>query len=91
LLLANSSMVTDVPDRRDIQIVKVPAYEAARDLGNVKAANMIMLGAYVEVTRAVAQDSILAAFKDSGMRPNLLKRNQEALEAGRRIVSGTRP
>jgi 2-oxoisovalerate ferredoxin oxidoreductase beta subunit len=90
LLLANSSMVTDIPDLPDIQVVRVPAYEAARDLGNVKAANMIMLGAYLEITRAVAQEAILAAFTDNGMRPNLLKANTAALEAGRRIVSGTR-
>ena len=90
LLMANSSMVTDLPDRSDIQIVEVPAYEAAKDLGNVKAANMIMLGAYIEVTRAVTEDSILSAFADVGMRPKLLKSNREALEAGRRIVSGTR-
>ncbi len=90
LLLANSSMVTDIPDLPGIQIVRVPAYEAARDLGNVKAANMIMLGAYLEITRAVAQEAVLAAFADNGMRPNLLKANVAALEAGRRIVSGTR-
>lgn len=90
LLLANSSMVTDIPDRSDIQVVKVPAYEAAQELGNVKAANMILLGAYIEITRAVTQDSILSAFTDSGMRPNLLKSNREAIEAGRRIVGGIR-
>jgi 2-oxoisovalerate ferredoxin oxidoreductase beta subunit len=90
LLLVNSSMVTDIPDRPDIQIVRIPSYEAATELGNIKAANMIMLGAYIEVTRAVDQDSILAAFADKGMRPNLLKANREAIEAGRRIVSGIR-
>jgi 2-oxoisovalerate ferredoxin oxidoreductase beta subunit len=90
LLLVNSSMVTDIPERSDIRIVKVPAYEAAKDLGNVKAANMIMLGAYIEVTRAVAQASILAAFADHGMKPNLLKSNREAMEAGRRIVGNIR-
>jgi 2-oxoisovalerate ferredoxin oxidoreductase beta subunit len=90
LLLANSSMVTDIPDRSDIQVVKVPAYEAAQELGSLKAANMILLGAYIEITRAVTQDSILSAFTDNGMRPNLLKNNREAIEAGRRIVSGIR-
>jgi len=89
LLLANSSMVTDIPDRPDVQVVKVPAYEAAKDLGNMKAANMIMLGAYIEVTGAVSQESILSAFTDIGMRANLLKNNRDAIEAGRRIVSGT--
>jgi 2-oxoisovalerate ferredoxin oxidoreductase beta subunit len=90
LLLANSSMVTDIPARPDVQVIEIPAYEAAQNLGNLKAANMIMLGAYLEITRAVAQDSILAAFTDKGMRPNLLKANREAIEAGRRLVDGVR-
>jgi 2-oxoisovalerate ferredoxin oxidoreductase beta subunit len=87
-LLVNSSMVKDVPDRADLQVVRVPAYEAANELGNIKAANMIMLGAYLEVTRAVEQESVLSAFADNGMRPDLLKRNREGIEAGRRLVSG---
>jgi 2-oxoisovalerate ferredoxin oxidoreductase beta subunit len=90
LLLANSSMITDIPDRSDIRIVRIPAYEAAKDLGNMKAANMIMLGAYIEVTRAVDQAAILAAFAAHGMRPNLLQSNREAIEAGRRLAAGAR-
>jgi 2-oxoisovalerate ferredoxin oxidoreductase beta subunit len=88
LLLANSSMVTNIPERSDIRIVQVPAYEAANELGNLKAANMILLGAYIEITGAVTQDSILAAFAGHGMRSNLLKSNREAIETGRRLVSG---
>lgn len=87
LLLVNSSMVDSVPERSDIKIVRVPAYEAASNLGNVKSANMIMLGAYLEVTKAVDQESILAAFVEHGIKPEMLKSNREAIEAGRRIVS----
>jgi 2-oxoisovalerate ferredoxin oxidoreductase beta subunit len=90
LLLVNSSMVKEVPERPDIQAVRVPAYEAANELGNIQSANMIMLGAYLEVTRAVEQESVLAAFEAKGLRPNLLKANREAIEAGRRLVSGIR-
>jgi 2-oxoisovalerate ferredoxin oxidoreductase beta subunit len=87
LLLVNSSMVDSVSERSDIKIVRVPAYEAASNLGNVKSANMIMLGAYLEVTKAVDQESILAAFVEHGIKPAMLKNNREAIEAGRRIVS----
>ncbi|MEJ2108959.1 MAG: 2-oxoacid:acceptor oxidoreductase family protein [Acidobacteriota bacterium] len=90
LLLTNSSMVTDIPDRSDIQIVEIPAYEAARELGSIKAANMIMLGAFLEITRAVTQESILAAFAGYGMRQKLLENNKNAIEAGRRLASGIR-
>jgi 2-oxoisovalerate ferredoxin oxidoreductase beta subunit len=87
LLLVNSSMVQSVPDRSDIRVVRVPAYEAATEMGNVKAANMIMLGAYLEVTHAVEQESILSAFAEHGIKPGMLKSNREAIEKGRLIVS----
>jgi 2-oxoisovalerate ferredoxin oxidoreductase beta subunit len=89
LILINSSMVDHIPERPDVQVVRVPAYEAAKDLGNLKAANIIMLGAYLEVTQAVDPAAVLAAF-ESKMRPNVVKSNREALEAGRKIVSGIR-
>jgi 2-oxoisovalerate ferredoxin oxidoreductase beta subunit len=89
LLLVNSSMVDTIPNRSDIRVVRVPAYEAANNLGNVKSANMIMLGAYLEVTKAVHQESILAAFVENGIKPEMLQGNREAIEAGRRLVSST--
>jgi 2-oxoisovalerate ferredoxin oxidoreductase beta subunit len=89
LLLVNSSMVDTVPDRSDIRVVRVPAYEAAKGLGNIKSANMIMLGAYIEVTKAVDQESILSAFVEHGIKPAMLKGNREAIEAGRRLVSSS--
>ena len=87
LLLVNSSMVQKVPDRSDIRVVRVPAYEAATEMGNVKAANMIMLGAYLEVTHAVNQESILSAFVEHGIKPKMLKSNREAIEKGRHLVN----
>ena len=90
LILVNSSMVDNASDRTDVQIVRVPAYEAAMNLGNVKAANMIMLGAFIEVTRAISEESILAAFVEHGIKPEMLKSNREAIETGRRLVDGIR-
>lgn len=90
LIMVNSSMVSAVPDRADVTIVRVPAYEAADRMGNQKAANMIMLGAYLEVTGAIEQESILSAFIEHGIKPELLKGNREAIEAGRRLASGTK-
>ena len=90
LILVNSSMVDKPSDRSDVQIVRVPAYEAATSLGNVRAANMIMLGAFVEVTQAVDEESILSAFVEHGIKPEMLRSNREAIEAGRKLVSGIR-
>jgi 2-oxoglutarate ferredoxin oxidoreductase subunit gamma len=90
LLLVNSSLVTDVTDRQDIQIVKVPAYEIAENLGNPKATNMVMLGAYLEITQALKTESIHDAFVEKGIKPNMVKGNMAAIEAGRELVRGIR-
>jgi 2-oxoisovalerate ferredoxin oxidoreductase beta subunit len=87
LLFVNSSMVQEVPDRPDIRVIRIPAYEAAESIGNAKAANMVMLGAYLEITRAVNQESILSAFAEHGIKPKMLQFNRQALETGRKIAS----
>lgn len=86
LLLANASLVKEVPDRKDIRIVRIPSYEIASELGSAKSANMVMLGAYLELTGAVDQESILAAFAEKGTRPGMLESNRRAIEAGRRAA-----
>jgi 2-oxoisovalerate ferredoxin oxidoreductase beta subunit len=87
LLLVNSSMVDSVPERSDLRVVRIPAYEIAQNMGNVKSANMVMLGAYLEASKAIEQESIMAAFVEHGIKPEMLKANREAIEAGRRFLS----
>jgi 2-oxoisovalerate ferredoxin oxidoreductase beta subunit len=88
LLVVNSTMVQELPDRSDLRIVRVPAYEAAESIGNAKSANMVMLGAYIEATHAIEEESILSAFAERGIKPESLKANREALEKGRSLVNG---
>ncbi|HPL81200.1 MAG TPA: 2-oxoacid:acceptor oxidoreductase family protein [Anaerolineaceae bacterium] len=44
-LIVNEDLVNRVPDRADINIVMVPANTIAREIGNERAANMVLLGA----------------------------------------------
>jgi len=90
LLLVNSSLVTELPDRKDIKIVKVPAYEAAAALDNTKGANMVLIGAYIEISGAVSAQSIHTAFMENGTNPQIVENNMKAIEAGRRIIRDTR-
>jgi len=86
LLLVNSSLVKELPDRKDIKIVEVPAYETAAAVNNPKGANMVMIGAYIELSGAVSAESILTAFIESGIKPQMVESNMKAIEAGRRII-----
>ncbi len=86
LMMINSSMITRMPERDGVRIVGIPATEAANNVGSPKVSNMVMIGAYLEITHAVEADSILSSLKERGIRPDLLKLNREALEAGRRLM-----
>jgi 2-oxoisovalerate ferredoxin oxidoreductase beta subunit len=86
LLMVNSSMVATKSSRTDIRIVEVPATDAAKEVGNPKVANMVMLGAYLQLTRAVNDESILSSLRAHGMRADLLDVNRKALKAGRELT-----
>ncbi|MGB9619019.1 MAG: 2-oxoacid:acceptor oxidoreductase family protein, partial [Armatimonadota bacterium] len=49
LILVNTSLARPPQDRPDCKIVEIPANEIAEELGSSKAANMVMLGAYVQL------------------------------------------
>jgi 2-oxoisovalerate ferredoxin oxidoreductase beta subunit len=91
LLLANSSMGQKAAVRPDINVLWIPATEAAKDLGNPRVANMVMLGAYVETTRVVDPESILASLAAHGMGADLLRQNRLALQFGRGLALSTSP
>jgi 2-oxoglutarate ferredoxin oxidoreductase subunit gamma len=89
LLVVNSSLVTELPDRKDIKIVKVPAYETAAAVDNPKGANMVLIGAYIELSGSVSAESIHTAFVENGINPKMVESNMKAIEAGRQIVRDT--
>jgi 2-oxoglutarate ferredoxin oxidoreductase subunit gamma len=54
LLLWNSSLIDQAPDRADITAVAVPANEIAEKEGSARAANMVMLGALARLRPELA-------------------------------------
>ena len=49
-MLLNSALVKNDPSRDDVTVYRVPASEIAEEMGNIRVANMIMLGAFLKVT-----------------------------------------
>lgn len=88
LALINSSMVSASSVRGDIEVVEVPTSELAEKLGNIKVANMIMLGAFVRVSSIISFPRLLKNLPDilGAKRERLLKINQEALGQGYEFV-----
>jgi 2-oxoglutarate ferredoxin oxidoreductase subunit gamma len=87
-LFVNTSLIKKVPIRDDVQVIEVPANDVADDLGNIKVANMVMLGAYLKEVRAVSYDSIIRSLMMvlPKRRHNLIPLNEEALRRGASFV-----
>jgi 2-oxoglutarate ferredoxin oxidoreductase subunit gamma len=84
LILVNSSMINVSAARGDIEVVEVPTSELAEKLGNIKAANMVMLGAFIKASNLVSLPLMLKNLPEilGAGRAKLIKINKEALETG---------
>lgn len=87
-LFINSSLIDRKSSRDDISVYYVPANEIAEKLGNMRVANMVMLGAYIEATKIVKMESVLEAFTKvfGEKKAKLIPINKEALEKGAEAV-----
>lgn len=89
LLFINSSLIDASPQRQDIKVIKIPSEDLANEhFGSTRVANMIILGAYLELTQVVSLESVFQALKKvlPEYRHNLLPMNREALELGVKIA-----
>ena len=84
VLIINSSLVKKKASRDDVRAYYINATDIANELGNARVANMVLLGAYLEITKVVKVDSILEAFiKVYGRhKEHLLALNKKAIEMG---------
>ncbi|KAB3531287.1 2-oxoacid:ferredoxin oxidoreductase subunit gamma [Alkaliphilus pronyensis] len=87
-LVINSSLIEKKAERKDINAYYVPANEIANELGNSKVANMVMLGAYLELTKIVPIETVIDALKKvfGPSKQDLVPLNKEALERGANCV-----
>jgi len=88
LLLLNSSLIEQKATRTDLHVHYIPAVEAAVACGNSKIANMVMLGAYLEMTGFVKHASVIEAFKKvfDNKSKLILQQNSTALNKGAEII-----
>lgn len=87
LLIVNTSMTDKVLKKKGIKIVKFPLSKLASELGNIKVANMIAVGAFIGLKNVFSLknaseglDRILPSKKD------LISINKRAIELGYKLV-----
>ena len=78
----------NLPTRKDIEIVPIPAAEEANKLNNAMMTNMIMLGAFLAKKPIVKIDSVIEALKKvlPERYHHLLPLNRQALVNGGQLI-----
>ncbi|MBI9108201.1 MAG: 2-oxoacid:acceptor oxidoreductase family protein [Spirochaetales bacterium] len=88
IIIVNSSLIDQKVKRDDVTVYYFPVNEIATECGSAKAANMVMLGAYVKLKGFISEADLLGAFlKVFGEgKKNLLPLNEKAVAAGAELV-----
>ena len=83
-IFLNSSMIEARPIRGDLEIYEVPASDLAKQLGQDKVTNMVMLGALIKKSGIVSVETLARVLRDtfSSRNPGIVKLNKSALMLG---------
>jgi 2-oxoglutarate ferredoxin oxidoreductase subunit gamma len=86
-IFINSSIISIDAGRDDVDVIKVPIIEIAKALGNIKAANIVALAAFVSRSKVVdfemLRESVKAKF---AKKEKLIPLNMKALEEGKKAA-----
>ena len=89
-IFINSSIISIDAGRDDVDVIKVPIIEIAKELGNVRTANIIALAAFVSRSQVVdfelLRESVKAKFAN---KEKLIPINMKALEEGQKAALTT--
>jgi len=89
LLILNSSLAKSEAYAK-VKILQFPFTDIAIKLGNIKVANMVALGCYLEAKKIIKNKNILDVFKFMAPAGNLkiLEVNEQALAEGEKLNHG---
>jgi 2-oxoglutarate ferredoxin oxidoreductase subunit gamma len=83
IIFINSSLINFGSGRDDVDELKVPVMEIAKEVGNVRAANIVCLSAFVARSGVVSMETLRHCIKEEfGKKPKLIPLNMKAVEAG---------
>ena len=89
ILLINSSLIERAAKRSDVKVQLIPCNDIAKELGNPKVANMVMVGAIVAASGVVKIESVLQvlAKKIFKNKPEVMQLNEQAIRRGMACIS----
>jgi 2-oxoglutarate ferredoxin oxidoreductase subunit gamma len=89
VIFINQSLISIGAGRDDVDVLSVPIIEIAKEMGNVKAANIVALAAFVARSKVVDFEILREAVKGKfAKREKLIPLNMKALDEGRKAALG---
>jgi len=87
IILINSSLIPIESGRDDVDQIKINASDLAKELGNVRIANVLALSAFVARSKLVSFESAQEAVKNKlAKKKKLIPLNLEAMEKGKELA-----
>jgi len=88
LIMYNSTLIKGEVSSNNGLAIGVPINDIATELGSVQVANMVMLGAYMQLTKLFSDETIKKVLvKFLGERKaHMLDINLEAIKAGKNFI-----
>jgi 2-oxoisovalerate ferredoxin oxidoreductase beta subunit len=87
LIIVNSSLINRNVKRNDVEVLYVPATEIADELGNTKATNLVLYGAYIAKSKILSQECALFTANETVKKKEFIKVNEEAFRRGMEYVN----
>lgn len=84
VMVVNSSRVTSEIEKGSAKVITVPVDDIALEVGNIKVANIVIIGALIGATGVVSKDVFVASLEEKfkEKKPEILEMNLKALEKG---------
>ena len=75
-------------NRKDIQIYRIDAMDAANEMNNAKAFNMIVLGGLLKIAPIVTLENVIKGLKKHSpeRHHHLIPMNEEAIKRGMELI-----
>jgi len=87
-VVINETLIDRKTKRKDVHATYLPANKIAMELGTAKAANMVMLGAYVALTKVISKEGAIEGIKHSmANKEKFIPINLKAFNTGYDLAS----
>ena len=88
ILIYDGYGIIHPPTRQDINVYRIDAMDAANEMNNSKAFNMIVLGGLLKLKPMVSLDSVVRGLKKTlpERHHHLIPMNEEAIRRGMELI-----